>query len=330
MKIIRDLWQEAIARPTVVTFGVFDGVHLGHQRILRTVVARAQALEATPTVITFDPHPRHVLRPETAPPLLQTLEQRLEAFAELGIEQVVIMRFTREVAAVSAEEFLLTYVFGRLDARELYLGKGAAFGRDRQGRIELAQEIAARLGRRAVEIEEVTLRGHRVRATVIRRLLRAGRVNLARRLLGRPYEIRGRIVSGSGRGREILVPTANLNAENPILPATGVYVTLVRFADRWYPGVTNIGHRPTFGGDPHVSIETHLLDWEGEVLGASAALRFLRRLRSEQRFESADALRIQIERDIARARRYFAHPRVRALLGETPERIDAPSGGWYS
>jgi len=323
MRIVRDLWQEAVARPTVVTFGVFDGVHLGHQRIVRTVVGRARELGVTPTVITFDPHPRQVLRPETAPPLLQTLEQRLEAFAELGVEQVILMRFTRELASVSAEDFLLGYVFGRLDARELYLGKGAAFGRDRQGRIELAVQIATRLGRQAVEIEEVTVRGHRVRATTIRRLLRAGRVNLARRLLGRPYEIRGRIVSGSGRGREVLVPTANLNAENPILPATGVYVTLMRLADRWYPGVTNIGHRPTFGGDSAVSIETHLLDWSGEALGAPAALRFLRRLRPEQRFESVSALRAQIERDIARARRYFAHPRVRARLRLGSGEIDA-------
>ncbi|GBC81156.1 Riboflavin biosynthesis protein RibF [bacterium HR10] len=314
MRIVRDLWQETIRCPTVVTFGVFDGVHLGHQRILRTVVERARALGATPTVITFDPHPRQVLRPETAPPLLQTLEQRLEAFAELGVEQVILMRFTHELAAVSAEDFLLTYVFGRLDARELYLGKGAAFGRDRQGRIDLAVEVAARLGRRAAEIEEVTLRGHRVRATTIRRLLRTGRVNLARRLLGRPYEIRGRIIAGSGRGREWLVPTANLQSENPILPATGVYVTLMRLGEQWCPGVTNVGHRPTFDEGGAMSVETHLLGWRGDALGASVALRFLRRLRSERRFETVEALRAQIERDIARARRYFMHPRVRALL----------------
>ncbi len=320
MRVIRNLWQETIARPAVVTFGVFDGVHLGHQRIMRAVVARAHELGATPTVITFDPHPRQVLRPEAAPPLLQTLEQRLETFAELGIEQVILLRFTREFAAVSAEDFLLTYVFGRLDALELYLGKGAAFGRDRQGRIELAREIATRLGRRAVEIEEVTVRGHRVRATTIRRLLRAGRVGLARRLLGRPYEIRGRIVSGSGRGRELLVPTANLNAENPVVPAVGVYVTLMRVKGRWWPGVTNVGRRPTFGEEGAVSIETHVLDWREDVLDGEVALRFLRRLRAEHRFASVDALRAQIERDIARARHYFAHPRVRAVLG-----IDASS-----
>jgi len=325
MRVIRNLWQETIARPTVVTFGVFDGVHLGHQRIMHAVVARARELGATPTVITFDPHPRQVLRPETAPPLLQTLEQRIEAFAELGIEQVILLHFTRELAAVSAEEFLLTYVFGQLDALELYLGKGAAFGRDRQGRIELAREVAGRLGRRAVEIEEVVLRGHRVRATTIRRLLRAGRVGLARRLLGRPYEIRGRIVSGSGRGRELLVPTANLNAENPVVPAMGVYVTLMRVRGQWWPGVTNVGRRPTFGEEGVASIETHVLDWHEDVLGEEVALRFLRRLRAEQRFASIDALRAQIERDIARARHYFAHPRVRAVLG-----IDALSCEHYS
>lgn len=314
MKISRDLWREDLQRPTVLTFGVFDGVHLGHQRILQAVVGRARALGATPTVLTFDPHPLQILRPETAPPLLQTLEQRLESLAEAGIEQVVLLDFTRELAMTSAEEFLLTCVFGHLDARELYLGKGATFGRDRQGRIELAQEIAARLGRQAVEIEEVTLRGHRVRATLIRRLLRAGRVNLARRFLGRPYEIRGHIISGSGRGRELLVPTANLHAENSIIPATGVYITLMRVGDRWHPAVTNIGHRPTFGEGLALSVETHLLDWSGDVLGARVALRFFHRLRSERRFPDVATLRAQIRRDIVRAHRYFAHPRVSAAL----------------
>lgn len=320
LTLIRQWGLQEPMRPTVVTFGVFDGMHIGHQKIMTTVVERARQLGLTPTVVTFDPHPRRVLRPETAPPLLQTLEQRIEIMAQMGIRQVVILPFTLDLAATPAETFLDHYIFGQLDARELYLGKGAAFGHQRRGHIELARELARRLGRIAVEVEEVTLRGHRVSATMIRRLLKAGRVNLARRMLGRPYEIIGHVVRGQGRGHRLLVPTANLNVENDVLPAAGVYVTLVAVGAAWYPSVTNVGYRPTFGGDPEPMVEPHLLGWQGDLLGERLRLRFLHRLRAEKRFDTPEELKRQIERDCRRAARYFAHPKVARSLPPTIEK----------
>jgi riboflavin kinase/FMN adenylyltransferase len=315
IRLIRQWGLEELMRPTVVTFGVFDGMHIGHQKIMTTVVERARQLGVTPTVVTFDPHPRLVLRPETAPPLLQTLSQRIEIMAQMGIQQVVILPFTLDLAATPAETFLERYIFGQLDAQELYLGKGAAFGHQRRGTIELARDLARRLGRRAVEVEEVRLRGHRVSATMIRRLLKAGRVNLARRMLGRPYEITGHVVKGQGRGHELLVPTANLNVENAVLPAPGVYITLVALGQQWHRSVTNVGYRPTFGGNSVLMVEPHLLGWQGNLLGERVRLRFLHRLRSEKRFDAPEELKHQIERDCQRAARYFAYPAVhRACL----------------
>lgn len=189
MKVIHGIESAELARPTVLTMGVFDGLHLGHQAIVRQVVERALLAGATPTLVTFDPHPRQVLRPDTAPPLLQTFHQKIEGLRLLGMQQVVVLHFTRELAAMTAEDFVRVYLHEALQAREVYLGKGFFFGRDRLGNIETLREISQRLGFFADEVGEVQLRGHRVSSTMIRRLLKAGRVNLARRMLGRPYGI---------------------------------------------------------------------------------------------------------------------------------------------
>jgi riboflavin kinase/FMN adenylyltransferase len=314
MKIIHELTSSEIVRPTVLTWGVFDGLHIGHQKIIGTVVERARSLQATPTMLTFEPHPRAVLRPETAPPLLQTLNQRLEGLRALGIEQTIIITFTHEFASITAERFLREIVFGLLDAQEVYLGHGVAFGHNREGRIDLVFQVAQELGRVAAEIEEVTLHGHRVRSTTIRRLLRAGRVNLARKMLGRPYGIEGRVVKGRGVGQELLFPTANLQVENNVIPAQGVYITLTLVEGTWRPSATNIGTRPTFDSDPAVSIECHILDFQSDILGQPLRLRFLHRLRDEKRFPSVEALKQQIQQDLQRTRRYFGRPGVSHLL----------------
>src|SRR5574339_893805 len=170
MRLFHGTDNAEIQRPTVLTLGVFDGLHLGHQLIMRTVVERARAVGAVPTVITFDPHPRAVLHPETAPPLLQTFEQKMEGMERLGIDQTVVLDFTPELSRLSADEFLLRYIFGRLDAREVYLGQGFAFGHNREGRFELLRQVAARLGRVAEEVPEVLIHRHRVSSTMIRRL----------------------------------------------------------------------------------------------------------------------------------------------------------------
>ncbi|HXG66026.1 MAG TPA: bifunctional riboflavin kinase/FAD synthetase [Blastocatellia bacterium] len=312
MKIFRDLADSEIQTPTVLTFGVYDGLHLGHQLIMRRVVERARATSLPATVITFDPHPRAVLRPETAPPLLQTFEQKMEGMEHLGIDQVVVLHFDTEMAQVSAEDFLTQIIFGRLDAREVYLGHGFAFGHNRQGRFELLKQMADRLNRVAEEVPEVMVRGHRVSSTMIRRLLMAGRVNLARRMHGRPYGIESRVIEGRKIGKELLrYPTANLKPHNTVLPAEGVYVTLTLIEGEWWRSVTNIGRRPTFGGDSEVMVETHVIEFDGQLYGEKIRVRFLHRLRSEKKFESVGALRGQIDRDYQRAVRYFNRECVR-------------------
>jgi riboflavin kinase/FMN adenylyltransferase len=315
MRLFHGADNAEIARPTVVTLGVFDGLHLGHQLILRTVVERARATQSVPTVITFDPHPRAVLHPASAPPLLQTFDQKLEAFSVMGIEQTIVIRFTKEFAGQSAGDFLRDVIGERLRAREVYLGRGFAFGRGREGTIEFLRAASAELGFFADEVVEVRLRKTRISSTRIRELLVEGRVNLARRMLGRPYGVEGRVAHGDRRGRTLGFPTANIRPHNRVVPRNGVYVTATLIEGAWRRSITNVGVRPTFKADEHeASIETHVLDWTGDLYGDVVRVRFLHRLRDERRFSGVDELKAQITRDTARARRYFTRAAVRRSL----------------
>jgi riboflavin kinase/FMN adenylyltransferase len=316
MKIFRGLEDSTIDSPTVLTFGVFDGLHLAHQLIMRRVVERARTLGVPATVVTFDPHPRAVLHPETAPPLLQTFDQKMDGMARLGVDQTIVLDFTPELSRLSADEFLRRFIFGRLDALEVYLGQGFAFGHNREGRFGLLSQVAERLGRIAEEVPEVVIHGNRVSSTMIRRLLSAGRINLARRMLGRPYGIESRVIEGRKIARtQLRYATANLKPHNTVIPANGVYVTLTLVESVWRQSITNIGNKPTFGGDPEVTVETHVMDFDRELYGEKIRVRFLHRLRGEKKFESIDALRDQIDRDYRRAVRYFKIERVRRSVG---------------
>jgi riboflavin kinase/FMN adenylyltransferase len=306
MRLFHGTDNAKIARPTVLTLGVFDGLHLGHQLVMRTVVERARAAGAVPTVITFDPHPRAVLHPESAPPLLQTFDQKVEALGVLGIEQTIVVRFTPAFAEVRAEDFLRDVVYERLQAKEVYLGKGFAFGHNREGDIELLRRVSAELGFHADEVPEVQLRGCRISSSSIRKLLSEGRVNLARRMLGRPYGVEGRVVRGAERGRSLGFPTANLRPQNRVIPRRGVYVTATLIEGEWRRSITNIGTRPTFereGAEP--SLETFVINWEGDLYGDVLRVRFLHRLRDEKKFGSVEDLKRQINYDLNRAIRYF-------------------------
>jgi riboflavin kinase/FMN adenylyltransferase len=315
MKIFRNLNQRDIETPTVLTFGVFDGLHLAHQMIMRRVVDRTSTLGVPATVVTFDPHPRAVLHPATAPPLLQTFEQKMDGIERLGISQTIVLDFTTELSQMSAEDFLTRFIFGRLDAKEVYLGQGFAFGHNREGRFELLNEVANRLGRVAEEVPEVLVHRHRVSSTMIRRLLVAGRISLARRMLGRPYGIESRVIEGRKIGKaQLRYATANLKPHNTVIPANGVYITLTLVEDVWRPSITNIGNKPTLGGDAEVTVETHVMDFDRELYGEKIRVRFLHRLRGEKKFESIDALRAQIDLDYGRAVRYFQRPVVRKNL----------------
>jgi riboflavin kinase/FMN adenylyltransferase len=314
MRLFHGTDNAKIARPTVLTLGVFDGLHLGHQLIMKTIVERARATGAAPTVITFDPHPRALLHPESAPPLLQTFDQKIEALGVLGIEQTIVVHFDQNFAQIRAEDFLRSVIAERLHAKEVYLGCGFAFGHGREGNIELLRTVSQSLGFFADEVPELRLRGRRVSSSRIRELLQQGRVNLARRMLGRPYGVEGRVVRGAERGAKLGFPTANLHPENRVIPRNGVYVTATLIDDQWRRSVTNIGTRPTFGSDNESSVETFVMNWSGDLYGDVVRVRFLHRLREEKKFSSVDELKSQIERDVSRAQNYFERAGVKKEL----------------
>jgi len=314
MRLFHGTDNADIARPTVLTLGVFDGLHLGHQLIMQTVVERARAVGAVPTVITFEPHPREVLHPESAPPLLQTFDQKIEALGVLGIEQTIVIHFDKSFAQIRAQDFLRDAVVDRLHAKEVYLGCGFAFGHDREGNIDLLRSVSQSLGFFADEVPEVRLRGRRVSSSRIRELLQQGRVNLARRMLGRPYGVEGRVVRGAERGVTLGFPTANLHPQNRVIPRNGVYVTATLIEGQWRRSVTNVGTRPTFESAAATSVETFVMNYSGDLYGDVVRVRFLYRLRDEQKFGSVDELKSQIERDVARAENYFERASVKRSL----------------
>lgn len=314
MKIFHGTENASILRPTVLTLGVFDGLHLGHERIMQTVVERAKVVNAVSTAITFDPHPRAVLHPATSPPMLQTLDQRLANFEVLGIEQAIVIAFDKQFAAKPAEDFLREIVHDRLHAKEVYLGKGFAFGKGRGGDIELLRKLSSELGFFADEVPEVRLRGHRISSSRIRDGLACGHVNLARRMLGRPYGVEGVIIRGNRRGHTIGFPTANLKPHNRVIPKYGVYATATLVEGTWRRSITNIGVRPTFEQDAEPSIETYLFDFDGDLYGDVLRVRFLHRIRDERKFNGIEELKAQIEKDSRRALNYFRHEGVRHML----------------
>jgi riboflavin kinase / FMN adenylyltransferase len=305
MRLFHGTDNAEIARPTVLTLGVFDGLHLGHQAIIRQVVDRARAVNAAATVLTFEPHPRAVLHPESAPPLLQTFDQKIEALSVLGIDQTIVIHFDKAFAQIRAEDFLRDIVADRLHAKEVYLGTGFAFGHNREGNIELLRRVSSGHGFHADEVPEVRLRGCRIGSTRIRELLQQGRVNLARRMLGRPYGVEGRVVRGAERGIKLGFPTANIQPHNRVIPRGGVYITAALIDQQWRRSVTNIGTRPTFDQSKDLSVETHVMNWSGDLYGDVVRVRFLHRLRDEKKFGSVADLKTQIEHDITRAAEFF-------------------------
>jgi len=301
---------EAIGRQLVrpvLTVGNFDGIHLGHRAILDVVVERARSLDGEAVVHTFEPHPRQVLYPERAPRLLTTLEQKLELLAAAGVAVAVVEPFTLEYARTSAEVFIRDRLHGCIAPLEVYVGYDFHFGHDREGSMRLLTEMGPRLGFAVTIIPEVTIDAGDVNSTRIRQLLADAEVEKACEMLGRAYTVRGSVVKGEQRGRGLGFPTANLDPENEVLPAPGVYVGHARFLDgqagEAHPVVTNVGTRPTFEDAGRVVAEAHLIDFDGDLYGRRLELSFEQLLRPERRFESVDALRRQIRADVDDGRR---------------------------
>jgi riboflavin kinase / FMN adenylyltransferase len=290
------------------TIGNFDGVHLGHQNLIRDLVNRAARFDGTPAVLTFHPHPLQVLAPNNAPLQIQTLDQRLVTIGSLGISLVVIIPFDMQLAQTSARDFAVKILWEKLRPKEIHVGPNFAFGHRRQGSFNLLKEIGEEMGFLAAKIHQIQFRGNRVSSTAIRQALISGQVGLARRLLSRPFALDGTIIHGTGLGSRIDVPTANLSTDNELIPRRGVYVTMLSVDGQKYRGVTNIGIRPTINRDGNgtLSIETHLLDFDRDVYEKKATLEFLVRLRDERRFPGEEALVAQIRKDVLNARRYFA------------------------
>jgi riboflavin kinase/FMN adenylyltransferase len=290
--------------PSALTVGNFDGVHAGHGRILRRVREVAGERGLKPSVLTFDPHPTKVVAPGRSPRLLTTPEQRCRLIAQHGIRQALILPFTRELAQLSPEEFVREILVDALGTKAVLVGGNFRFGNKQAGDSKLLQELGVRFGFSVEIVPAVTIRRTLVSSSEIRRLIESGDVARAGRLLERPFAIEGAVVHGHGVGKRQTVPTLNLSTAAEVLPAIGVYITRTNDGGRSWPSVTNIGHRPTFGGS-ELSIETFLLTGlEGEP-PAHIGLEFLRRLRDERKFDSPEQLKSQILKDVSRAQAYF-------------------------
>jgi riboflavin kinase/FMN adenylyltransferase len=292
--------------PSALTIGNFDGVHAGHREILRRVVALARERGWKPSVLTFDPHPLRVVAPERAPRLLATPDERARLMRQEGIEQVLILPFTRELAGFTPGEFVRQIVVERLDARAVLVGDNFRFGHEHAGDTRLLAELGRRHGFLVEGLPAIRMRGRVVSSSEVRRLIREGNVALAGRLLARPYALEGPVEAGRGIGSRHTVPTLNLAPAAEVLPAQGVYVTRTTAPEggRRWPSVTNVGTRPTFGGDS-ITVETFLLEPIGGASPRVIRVEFLRRLREERHFESPAELKQQILRDAARAQAYF-------------------------
>ncbi len=298
--------EQSMQRGAVVSIGNFDGMHLGHQKILRAVVDRARKQQAVATVITFDPHPLKVLRPAQAPPLVCTLAQRLAGFAALGIEAALVLRFDAALAARSPEEFVREFLAGELRAKAVLIGDNFRFGHKQAGNAVVLQEMGTRLGFSVEIIPPVVSNGEVVSSTAVRRAVSEGRLADASRLLGRPFALTGEIRRGEGRGSTILVPTLNLAPEQELLPKTGVYATETLVGGQVYRSATNVGFRPTFNGT-HLSVESHLFGFVEWLTEGRLEVRFWERLRDERKFSGPEELRSQIAVDLERARDFFRH-----------------------
>lgn len=310
MKIVRSLSR--LTPPpggTVVTIGNFDGVHLGHREIFRRVVGEARRRRAAAAVITFEPHPLRLLAPDKAPPRINTPVEKVRLIRASCIDLLLILPFTRRLAALSAASFVEDILVGRLGVRHLVIGYDYAFGRNREGDADFLARAAQRRGFTLEVLEPLKAGAEVYSSTRIRQTLQRGDVAGVVGVLGRHFTLDGRVAGGDGRGRQLGFPTANLVTAKELLPSAGVYAVRVRHGRRLYDGVVNLGVRPTFAG-AGASLEIHLLDFSGDLYGSRLRLYFVERLRDERRFASIEALQAAIRDDIANARMILANTRV--------------------
>lgn len=313
MIVVNDAFNASdLPRGGVGTIGNFDGVHRGQRSALDLVVARAEELGVPSVVVTFDPHPVAVLRPEQAPTLLTTLQQKEKLLEEAGISVVLVVRFTPEFSRIPARRFVREFLHEKLDLKEIYVGSSFVFGHGRDGDLSLLREMGESFGFRAFGVDEVSLSGERISSSRIRRAISEGKVSEAMEMLGRPYSISGVIARGDRMGKRLGWPTINLMPENKLLPLDGVYAGRVFFPKipASFDCVTNIGTRPTVYENYQRVVESHILDFKSDVYGERVELSFFKRLREERIFPTVMDLSAQIGRDVEATREYFSRKRM--------------------
>ncbi len=282
----------------VVTIGNFDGVHMGHRRIIETLLQKSREHSGEPFVITFSNHPRTVIHPGSVCRMITTVEEKQQALSELGVTNIIMLRFTRQIADLTAEQFYNDLLIGKLGTKEIVIGYDHAFGKNREGNIDYLKKLADRTGILITQVGIEAVEGDAVSSTLLRKELDNGNMEKVELLLGRKYTLSGTVTRGEGRGRRIGFPTANIKprSADKIIPAGGVYAVTVSFDDRTYKGMLNIGYNPTFNGTSQ-TIEVNILDYSGDLYDRTVTLTFYRKIRDEVKFDSAESLVRQIESD---------------------------------
>jgi riboflavin kinase/FMN adenylyltransferase len=310
MEIVRHIEAQPLAfAGSIVTLGNFDGIHLGHQALVRHTVEQARADGCPSVVLTFEPHPLKVLAPERAPKLILTHKDKMQLLQTLGVDVVVVQGFDSVFAALEAEQFVDRFLVHRLRAKRVWVGRDLRFGRGRKGGIEDLTRWGAEKGFTVGVVEPILVDGVRVSSSRIRQLVEEGRLDEVVPLLGRYHFVSGRVVSGNRRGRELGFPTANISSRTEVLPRDGIYATLLECREKKLQSVSSVGVNPTFGDGPR-TVESFILNFNDDIYGEPIKLFFLRRLRDEQKFPSVERLLEQIRDDVARAKAIFDDLRI--------------------
>jgi len=303
MEILRSIPElSRLPGPLFLAIGVFDGMHLGHQAVISTSAEHARSVNGTPVVVTFDPHPEKVLRPQAAPHLLTATQHKIGLIRDLGVGHLLIIAFDRQFAATEPEDFVKQLVKHSKPLREICVGHEWSFGKNRRGNLGLLKKLGAQFDFEVVGIPPVTMNGELVSSTAIRHAVQTCDLRKAAVMLGREYTILGTVVRGDDLGKKIGFPTANLSAHNEQFPPNGVYFAQAMLDGVIYPGVLNLGYRPTVSSEKDRVLEIHLFDFDRDIYGSDLEVRFVRYLRPEKKFESVDMLARQIALDVKQAR----------------------------
>ena len=308
MKVYRDPKKiEKLKRPLVAAIGNFDGIHLGHRKTLGEAVVRARAEKGTSLCVTFHPHPSKILKGDSSLKTLMTDNQKSRAIEEIGLDALLLVEFTERFSDLSPERFVEEYLLENLDLKTVYTGRHFRFGKGRKGTVETLERYGKKRGFEAVGVAEVLHKGEPISSSRIRLAVEKGEMEEAAAMLGGPYTVEGTIVRGKRRGKELGYPTVNLRVDNEVLPDRGVYLTRSLIDGKGLDGITNVGFRPTFDDDEReLTVETFLLDFDGPVRAERKELAFLKRIREEMKFDSAEDLIARIGEDVRLAEEFFS------------------------